>query len=204
VPATDRREREKQELKRRVIEVAKKIIAEEGHDALTIRKIAERIEYSPMALYNHFADKTAILLALARETFIQLERRLPSPGKHPLASLRKGMLIYIEFGLEHPEEYRVTFLTTLAREPRERASASNLPDNTGGRRAFEYLVEHVAACVDAGLFVGDPFRIARVLWAGIHGVVSLQITQNDFPFGPMRTFAEDMVDTLLNGLQSRL
>jgi AcrR family transcriptional regulator len=204
VPSTNRRERERQELRSRILSAAKQIIAEESYDALTIRKIAERIEYSPMALYNHFPDKTAILLALARDTFAELEKRLPLPGKNPLASLRKGMLIYIEFGLEHPEEYRVTFLTPLGRDPGQSAPTANvILDETGGRKAFEYLVANVQACVEAGLFSGDAFRLATVLWAGIHGVVSLQITQRSFPFGSRRLFADLMVDTLLTGLQSR-
>ncbi len=185
----------------RILDTARQIIAEEGHDALTIRKIAERIEYSPMALYSHFADKTAILQALARETFAKLEKQFPKPGKNPLLSLRKGMLTYIDFGLQHPEEYRITFLTSLPGSKRKRtASLDNIPDDTGGRRAFEFLVANVTACIEAGYFTGDAFRIATALWAGLHGVVSLQLTQKNFPFGQKQAFADLVVDTLLKGL----
>jgi len=201
----ERQKREKDKLRSRILEAAKEIISEEGHDALTIRKIGLRIEYSPMALYNHFADKRAILLALAHEVFLKLEKALPKPvpGQSPLVTLRVALLAYIDFGLKHSTEYEIVFMTRLSEKPASSGSAAisdPIGNEMGGRIAFERLVGYVQECIGAGAIEGDPFALARILWVGIHGCVSLQIALPQFVFGPKREFAENLVDTLISGV----
>jgi len=202
--SAERQKREKVQLQKLVLDTARQIIHEEGYDALTIRKIAARIEYSPMALYNHFADKNEILHALAREAFEKIERVLPPPGKEPLATLRRAMLAYIEFGIKHYEEYQLVFMTRRMDDPGAPApgdSPDALPDH-GGKEAFLRLIGYIEACMSGGYVRGESFNLARVIWAGIHGCVALQITQTRFPFGRKGHFAESVVDTLLRGIQA--
>ncbi len=157
-----------------------------------------------MALYNHFPDKISILLALGREVFEQLETALPKAGKDPVATLRKALQAYIEFGMAHQEEYQLVFMTRIsdgqAKEPSERKNES---DRLGGRRAFERLIGYVQACIDGGKVKGEAFPIAAALWAGIHGAVSLQITQTHFPFGPRKGFEGSVISVLLRGIEAR-
>ena len=202
--ASNRQKRERDQLRAKILESAQQIIHEEGYQALTIRKIATRIEYSPMALYNHFADKTAILVALARNVFARLEEALPKPGKDPLVTLRKVLLAYIEFGLEHPDEYQLVFMTCIPGQTpaTPQTKAEEVPDHTGGRQAFERLLRSVEACIGTGKVTGHPFQIATALWAGIHGAVSIQITQTEFPFGPRKAFAETLVHILIQGIKT--
>jgi AcrR family transcriptional regulator len=203
----ERQKRDKNTLRLRILEAAREIIREEGHDALTIRKIGTRIEYSPMALYNHFKDKQAILLALAHDVFLKLERMLPKPKpeEDPVATLRVGLLAYIEFGLKHSTEYEIVFMSRLSEQPASSALvpiSDPLGNEIGGRIAFERLVAYVQGCIGAGAMEGDPFAVARVLWTGIHGCVSLQIAMPQFVFGPKREFAEGVVDVLIRGTTS--
>lgn len=200
--SAERQKREKFQLQKLVLDTARQIIHEEGYDSLTIREIAARIEYSPMALYNHFADKNEILHALAREAFEKIERVLPKPGKDPIATLRQAMLAYIEFGIKHHEEYQLVFMTRRTDDPDAPApvdSPDSLPDH-GGKEAFLRLIGYIEACMSSGHVQGESFSLAKVIWAGIHGCVALQITQIRFPFGKKRHFAESVVDTLIRGI----
>jgi AcrR family transcriptional regulator len=203
----ERQKRDKDTLRSRIVEAAKEIIKEEGHDALTIRKISTRIEYSPMALYNHFKDKRAILLALAHDVFLKLEKSLPKPipGQDPIVTLRAAMLAYIGFGLKHVTEYEIVFMSRLSENPPASASApisDRVGNEIGGRIAFERLVAYVHECVRSGAVQGDPFSLARILWVGIHGCVSLQIALPQFVFGPKREFAESVVEVLIRGIMA--
>jgi AcrR family transcriptional regulator len=201
----ERQKRDKDTLRSRILEAAKEIISEEGHDALTIRKIGTRIEYSPMALYNHFKDKRAILLALAHDVFLRLEKSLPKPvlDQDPVVTLKAALLAYIDFGLKHVTEYEIVFMSRLSEKPPASASVAisdPVGNEMGGRIAFERLVAYVHECVRSGAVQGDPFSLARILWVGIHGCVSLQIALPQFVFGPKREFAESVVEVLIGGI----
>ncbi len=201
MPATERREREKQELRQKILRAASEIIKEEGYDALTIRKIATRLDYSPMALYSHFVDKQAILLALAGEVYKKIEDERLRRSKNPLTMLRRALLLYIDFGLRHASEYQLVFMTRFP-EPSSALEEEYTKSDKAGYQSFGRLTGYVAACVSDNKMKGDPFEIATVLWAGVHGVVSLLITQTGFPFGQRTAYATRVVDTLLRGVIS--
>ena len=89
----ERQVRDKELFRSKILDAARELIHENGYEKLTIRKIADRIEYSPMSLYNHFADKDDILIALAKEGFAKIGKALPKPGSgEPLVVLRKAMI----------------------------------------------------------------------------------------------------------------
>ena len=203
----ERQTRDKELFRSRILDAARQLIQENGYAKLTIRKIADRIVYSPMSLYNHFADKDDILIALAREGFSKLGKALPKPGSgEPLAVLRKAMLQYIDFGLKHADEYQLVFMTRRAirSEPSTKSSAElNIPNESDGQGAFRRMLDYVDAALGTKAVTGNRFEVAKVLWAGIHGCVSLQLTQTSFPFGPQKLFAETLVDTLISGIRKR-
>ncbi len=110
---TERRAREKEELHDRILQAATTLFAEEGYASVSLRKIAERIEYAPSTIYLYFRDKDEIITSVCRQNFqlltealdaILLTRNLP-----PLEMLRVCLRAYIQFGLEHPDHYVVTF-----------------------------------------------------------------------------------------------
>jgi AcrR family transcriptional regulator len=119
----------------------------------------------------------------------------------PLAALRRGMLAYVTFGLKHPEEYRLVFMTTRIRPVIAGAAEDETAIHSAtGRVAFEMLKSLVQSCAATDERFSDSFAVARLLWAGIHGVTSLLITVKNFPFGSADKFAQQMVDVLINGL----
>ena len=195
----ERRARHKTSLRQDILDAARQMFAEEGYDRVSMRRLAERIEYSPTAIYLHFEDKDDLFKAVCDETFAKLARRLEKQRQqmtgNPLACLKAGLREYIEFGLKHPEHYIVTFM--------HRAREESVKDFEGsvGQEAFGYLHRAVADCVEAGLF--RPMRTevtAQVLWVSVHGLVSLLIAKKGFPFAARAVLIDEQVETLVGGL----
>jgi AcrR family transcriptional regulator len=105
-----RRERERQEIRRRILSTAREIAAEEGWQAVTTRKVAERIEYSQSTIYEYFENKEAILLALLRSGYEQLVvvvQAAFASTDDPEARLLAMTEAYWDFAFRSPELYQV-------------------------------------------------------------------------------------------------
>jgi len=160
------------DLGRALVEAAAWIIAAEGVDALTLRGVGERVGVSRTALYRHFADKAALVEAVALEGFRRLRRDLEAAieaavgrGIDPMVALAEA---YVGFGVGHPPHYRTMFGPSL------RGRERNPTLKAEGRAAFGVLVRAIAEGQVAGrLAPGDPDRIAQVVWSTLHGIVVL-------------------------------
>src|SRR5215470_17253597 len=111
--AHERRARQKQLLRQEILDAARELLVRDGYDALSMRKVAERIDYSPTAIYLHFKDKQELVFSLCDETFARLVRELETLKRDypdPLVRLRKGMERYIAFGLKNPNHYIPAFV----------------------------------------------------------------------------------------------
>jgi Transcriptional regulator len=195
-----RKERYRSELRAETLSAARELIQEVGYEGLSLRKLAKRMECSPMALYSYFADKQALLIALALEGFEKLAKRFNSTvSRNPLNALRKILLDYIAYAEENPFEYRILFLSVQTigelKQTRQDLQERN--------PAFGALFKRVQACIEAGVLHGDAFAVSTVLWTGAHGAASLLITAKNFPFGSRQQYGEEVVATILSGAQSR-
>ncbi len=205
----DRRAREKAAVQERILSAARDLFAVEGVGAVTMRKIAQAIDYTPAALYVHFKDKHALLQALCRHDFTALlaaQRRLADdPGAGDvLDRIRRVGLGLVGFAMQHPNHYRFMFMTELSAvepAPEDIALMGN-PEHDG----YAHFVSLVAEAIRAGRFrsdLTDELLVAQTLWAGIHGVISLQLTFGGDPWiklRPVDQWAELVVDALLSGL----
>lgn len=201
-----RRQREKEDLRQLILDTAREMFAEEGYASVSMRKIADEIEYSPTTIYLYFRDKNDLLRQICEETFAQLGAKLNSIGKKhgkTLEGLRAGLRAYIEFGVKHPKHYEVTFMLPLAAaadlDEMEYQFAGSL-----GQRAFDYLRSGVADCMENGeIEKGNIDLVSQTLWAGIHGVTSLLIGHPGFPFVNKKTLINSVIETMLKGLVAR-
>ena len=114
---------------------------------MSIRAIADAVGVTPPSIYLHFPDKDALVLAVCERRLrgASTTRSRP-PGAatdDPVESLRRRGRAYVEFGLEHPEQYRVLFMTATAHPPPRRSDSS-------AARAFQHLVDSVQRAIDAG------------------------------------------------------
>ena len=204
--AKDRRARQKTLLRQQILDAARELLVRDGYEKLSMRRVAERIGYSPTAIYLHFADKQELVSSLCEETFARLVRELetlPDEFPDPIVRLRKGMERYIAFGLKHPDHYLPTFVLPLADHlDAERKEAAVQESN--GMRAFACLRDTIADGVKGRkLRKVDPDVAARAAWAGIHGITSLLIVHDAFPWGDKKAVAAAVVDTLVEGLRRR-
>ncbi|MEP9374594.1 TetR/AcrR family transcriptional regulator [Mesorhizobium sp. KR1-2] len=205
-PAQSRRERQKALLRAELLEAAHELVKEEGYEGLTIRKLAQRVGYAPMSVYSYFADKHAILLALAEDAFETLARRMEQDvPAEPLAALRKIMEEYAVFALENPNEYRTVFMTFMTRDPEELGgrNATEMEELESRNPALRILLKRVQACIDAGIFKGDAHAISTLLWSCSHGAISLQITRPSYPFGEPGKFLRTAMKVTLAGLMAQ-
>jgi AcrR family transcriptional regulator len=193
-----RREKEKENLRQLILDTAREMFAEEGYHSVSMRKIADKIQYSPTTIYLYFKDKNDLLQQICDETFAKLGKKLQSIGKKHSSNidgLREGLRTYIEFGLKHPKHYEVTFMLPLTVDLGDKFEGSL------GQRAFEYLKIGVKDCMESGeIETGDVDLVSQTLWAGIHGVTSLLIGHESFPFVGKKTLINSVIDTMLKGL----
>jgi AcrR family transcriptional regulator len=173
-PASTRREREREEMKRLITDAARRLFVSEGYESTTIRRIAEAIEYTPGAIYSYFKDKDAILYALHQEGFIDLQRRFLQAiagAKNPVAQLAAVGTAYVEFGRANPEMYHLMFVAQATSRTLDAADA--WPEGKGSYDALRALVQ--VAVADRWIRDGDPEVISFALWAAAHGAVTLEI-----------------------------
>ncbi len=168
---TERKEREKQEMRERIVEAAAEIFTREGYEKTSIRMIAERIEYSPATIYLYFKDKNEILFAVHRVGFDLLKQEMYPLAQieNPLERLRAIGELYLRFSVEHPQHYNLMFVLMAPMEVLEERK----PWVDGGE-AFGFLKETVQACMDQELIRATSAEdYAFYSWAFLHGLVML-------------------------------
>ena len=111
----ERQERERETTRKAILDAARVLFVEEGFANVSVRKIADRIEYSGAAIYSYFESMDDIFLALAEEGFRLLEEKLHVPDElvaagDPLDILRRGFRAYYGFSREHPEHFALMFV----------------------------------------------------------------------------------------------
>lgn len=204
----DRRQRAKTELRDKILEAARELFVAEGYEAVTMRAIAEKIEYSPTAIYLHFKDKEALCRALCDREFLAFGRMFAAlmDLADPVERLRRAGRAYIEFGLGHPNHYRWLFMTPHMEVP---PAESEIVQGDPRQDAYAFVRQTVAECI-AGRRLhpeyADTDLTAQLVWAGVHGVVALCITRLDLGMtgwidwaDPAR-LADSMLDALIAAL----
>ena len=163
---TERQQRDRAHRRQAIITAARQLAEAEGWDAVTTRRLADRIEYSQPVLYGHFAGKGDIIEAVAVEGFTELRlilRNAREAADSPGAALRELAGAYVGFALEHPALYDAMF--TLNTElPFGRAEA---PREL--QAAFAELVEAVTPLAGER----DPDTLTEVAWSALHGIATL-------------------------------
>jgi AcrR family transcriptional regulator len=188
-----RREREKEGVQRRILDAARELLVSEGQQAVTMRRIAERIDYTPTALYFHFRDKDTLLRRVVAEDYAALAARLRVLARvpDPLERLRLLFHAIVVFTAEHAAQVRC-LPTTVA--------AGEAPD----RGAYRALLQCVTEAMDAGqLRRGPGFAAlaAQTLWAGAHGTATFTEGGGaEDPVAPLERRSEAMIETLLRGM----
>ncbi len=194
--AISRRQKHKEELRGLILDAAREIFVRQGYESFSMRKLAEKIEYSPGSVYLHFKNKEELFECLVDESFARLQKTLSAlrNGKEwqdPVEELKKGMQAYVEFGLRNPNDYRFAFML---RPPMEKR-----PYKVHG--AFDSLRSMVRRCVGEKRFRAvDVETTSQALWATAHGITSLLIQRPAFPWVPKKELIAQIIHTAIDSL----
>jgi len=195
-----RRERERSELREKILDAARAIVLREGFGALTLRKLADAIEYAPGTIYLYFENRDAIARELSAEGFRSLlEVFAPTAGvTDPLARLEAIGRAYVRFGMENPETYRLIFME----DPQLTTAVFKAAGDDPGQRAYRALLEPIEQLRDAGRLRpgADVQALADTLWSLVHGIVSLKLTCPGFPVTPVEALTDTALRTVIDGL----
>jgi AcrR family transcriptional regulator len=191
-----RRERESNEIRRKIIEAARSLFLNQGYAEVSMRKIADQIEYSPTTIYHYFANKEAVVRELLLEgnaLFLQaLQQRLEeaeAAGLNALDRLKTVSDAYVRFGMANPEYYNILFISNL-----ESVSLVCLIDS-GRFKGFELLEAGLLAAMEEGSIIqGDESLIARSVWSMLHGLTSLLL---NFEL-PMTSSKDELISFTIN------
>ncbi len=180
MPPKPKTEIERQQLRTLIIDAARALFVARGVEAVTMRAIAKRIGYSATSIYLHFADKESLIRAICDTDFLALAVSLKAILQipHPVERMHALGSGYAAFALSHPNHYRLMFMTE---HPPIDPELSSLKQNNAEQDAYFQLKTVVKDVHDADYFrpdLHDVDLIAQTIWAGIHGVCSLQITMS--------------------------
>ena len=174
-----------------------------GPDKISLRALARDVGVSQTAPYRHFADKTALLAALAAEGF----RRLYSVSHSALMvegtaadALQLSGKAYIHFALDNPELYRLMFGPMLSPD-------DDFPElEEAGGNAFNVIVNLVLRGIETGEFVDkDPLLVANSTWAMVHGISSLMLDRrfDCVEGGISESVLDESLTLIMLGLKNR-
>jgi AcrR family transcriptional regulator len=198
----ERQERDREAVQRAILDAAREMFVSEGYLNVSIRKIAERIEYSPGAIYSYFPSKDDIFLALAEEGFRLLISEAPPPPAEPidpLEGVRRIFWHYYTFSKRHPEYFALMFLDRWA--PR----ISRAWERFGFVREMRArLAARIQACTDAGIFPPgtNADAVFRILAAAITGPAVMKLCDRLAATEDADALAHDVLEAALAGLRS--
>jgi AcrR family transcriptional regulator len=199
----ERKEREKVEMRDRILEAATAMFLEDGYEKTSIRNIAEKIEYSPATIYLYFKDKDDLFFAIHEIGFGMLLREMEKLMviKNPLERLRALGIAYVDFALKNPEYYDLMFIM---RAPMNAIKEARIKNNTEdqcwvyGESTLALLQSTVVECVEQKLIrPADPLLTSMFTWSTVHGMVALQIRDR---FGVLNLSPEVIKQMLIQSL----
>src|SRR4051794_25733264 len=163
-------DRPESDLRAALIEAAAHLIATEGPARLTLRRLAEAVGTSTMAIYTHFGGMPELRRAVRQEGFTRLVASAVMLGESddPVADVGGSGLAYYELAISNPHLYRAMYME----QPLDPADAA------AGAEAHDVLVAAMQRCLDSGRFhAGDARELATQFWAVGHGAITLQMAQ---------------------------
>lgn len=170
-----RRAREIENLRRAILDAARELFATEDYRAVSLRKIAEKIEYSPAAIYRYFSDKEEILFHLIAEGFEMLSARMHALDAvaDPVERLRQSGKVYLEFALTQPHYYRLMFQLE-----KNEMMEKYMPQCASAQATFGFVLLAAGDAIASGQFAPDrpAIVVAAGIWAAMHGAVSLALS----------------------------
>lgn len=202
--SAERRERSRQETRQAILEAAIEMFEREGYEGFSLRQVAESIGYTPTTIYLYFKDKDDLLFAVCSQGFAEFTQALQTAydtHPDPLERLRALAWAYFEFGLSHPLHYQMMFM----QRSEWMLRATDLKGDVEGANSFMIQLNAVVEAMKAGkIRLGDPVERTNLLWASVHGIVSLALSMRGvvpkWDEASARRLLEEYLEVLVHGL----
>lgn len=189
-------------LREKILDISRKLLFEEGHRSLSMRKIAREVGVSATSIYIYFENKDHLLHNLIEESVEDLSSFIEDhvePESDPIERFQAIINAYIEFALENPEKYQIIYLVqpqAMKRYPKEKFRKA--------RRSYELLVKIIEESVQQGLMqVEKPVIAAYTIWAQLHGIVSVVLNQRLDSRIDRNQFLRESVEQIVQGFLIR-
>ena len=196
----ERQTRERDTVRRKILNAARTLFLNESYANVSMRKIAEQIEYSPGAIYSYFTSKEDIFFALAEEG-LQIVRTHCSAASHansPLERVREAFWRFYTFSKEQPEYFSLIFVdSAVPRISRDWERFSSM------RELRQDIESDIQQCIDEGMFprIEAPGAVFRLLWTAAYGVAVFRLSHRLAPGEDSDALAQDLLDATIAGLR---
>ncbi len=196
----ERRIRQKEEVRLAILKASWDLVEQEGWQALSIRKIAEAIEYSVPVIYDHFANKEMILMEFTKKGFGLLNSAIMEAASKfydPALKLEALGFAYWNFAHENKEYYQLMYGLGMPTCEAVK-SIPEIGEFTG------MIIGPIRDLMDTGKQAGtDPFMKLHTFWSMIHGLISINMMGKDSSTGDERNLMilKDFLNSFINGLK---
>ena len=194
-----RQEKHSEQIRSRILDIARRIIAEEGAEALSVRRITTEMDYSAGIIYHYFKNKDEILLCVLQEGYQKILNsiRPSSPDIAPDETIRLSVRGYFDAVLKQPFEYKAVMLDPT---PQIVMFTSMLGDSPA-RPALDALVSTLDAGISGGLFAPcDTLVTAQAIWSAIFGLLIRIIIERNVTPERREELIERQIELILKGL----
>jgi AcrR family transcriptional regulator len=195
----ERQQRDRDRLRDSILTAARELFVNEGYRNVSMRKIADRIEYSPAAIYSYFPSKDDIFFALAEEGFRKMAEQIGAqlaPLTDPLDRVRHGLRAFYDFSKSDPEFFELMFIDR---------SVPSLSQDFQRFEFFQTLTARAEAdlqeCINRGVFSNrlNPAAALHVLWVAMLGAATIRLSQRLAPGEDPDLLAHDVLESLIAG-----
>lgn len=198
----ERQDRERQAVTASILTAARELFVAEGYQSVSIRKIAERIEYSPAAIYSYFASKDDIFLALAEEGFHRLDEKIRAvavDGNSAVELVRARWWAFYEFSQEQPAYFELMFVDR---------SVPRITEHWDGFELLQCMLSDAVTLIQRAVDEGDfpattnPNSAMHMLWASLIGPAVIGIRHRTASGEDYDALARDVLNATIAGLQA--
>lgn len=198
----ERRQLEKEAIRKKIIDTASDILAKEGYESLSIRKIASRIEYSPGIIYHYFTDKAEVVASVVEEGYVKILKTIsetPIDMDNPDKSIEKVLTAYINLMLETPQQFRAVLMNDIEGI---QDKVNMLQEGISKeRKSIQGLCRLIEAGMEKGKFRKmDVELTAQIIWTSTHGLLSRLVLEKNVQEKQKERLIEHHFDILIKGL----
>jgi len=198
----ERKRRQRQDLRQQVLNAAEELFVKDGYSNVSMRKIAEKIEYSPTMLYRLFRNKADIMDHLIADGYSGVYQRyeeiLTSRPDSPWETLNLIIAAYVRFALEHPSHYELWFASSQLQVV---DGQLRMRHGDTSYRVYRFWLELIEECKTKGLFSEKAaIEVFQLIWGPVHGLISLRIHHPRFPWMSLEQHLIELLSLLNNGL----